>query len=586
MLPSRTASWSAFLASVADALTDPETHFFVDTSFLLKAGSLNAAARSVLLSWIAAIGRERFHIPAWVAHETYRHLGKDNGAALTPMARLAAEVGAKLEELRTEARRFVDDQTSVGFQETPGAAPMDRSAFLLGLDSEALRLGRRAKHIRDKAAARLEETADVLAELVNHHVMPTGVYDRLPTIEAEYAARLVGDHPPGQKDRKKELNKYGDLLMWREIVDHCGRELNPKRVVLLTDDNKPDWVFRPPSVIDDRENGRPHRTVKNDGSLGFQIILPQPLLTHELGGGRAGFQLHIINLAMLARITADQPELRDLAHAYSAVVLDENQRDHPEVPPDEGDSNLQPPPPVEEPPERRITDLRDIDRAADAVAALATVIARGELPVPAARATGRAVVEAAEAGLETVELFGLSLLTDAVVHPSLRPALLEGMLLGAYLRDDGQIRPRPLTTLTGALFEAAAQPDARAAIARLHAEIGSEGRKYLLLPGEEGRAALTVSLRRRPGGAGKLEAVMLGDVPLLVDGRRGASTSLAALAGGRTEGAVFEFRRLLADHFAVPENRVETNLALADRVSWDEIQCLIDWGTDIDRLLR
>src|SRR4051812_45855506 len=109
MLPSRRASWSAFLADVRAALEDPATHFFADTSFLLKAASLNVPARTVVLAWIDGIGPDRFHIPAWVGHETYRHLGKDNGAALTPMAKLAAELTAKLEELRMEARRFVDD---------------------------------------------------------------------------------------------------------------------------------------------------------------------------------------------------------------------------------------------------------------------------------------------------------------------------------------------------------------------------------------------------------------------------------------------------------------------------------------------
>lgn len=115
MLPSRKVSWSEFLTMVGDALANPDAHFCADTSFLLKAASLNGPARTVARNWIEAIGTARFHVPAWVAHETYRHLGKDNGQALTPVSKLASELAAKIEEIRSEARRFVDDQSSATF---------------------------------------------------------------------------------------------------------------------------------------------------------------------------------------------------------------------------------------------------------------------------------------------------------------------------------------------------------------------------------------------------------------------------------------------------------------------------------------
>ena len=588
MLPSRKVSWSTFLASVRGALASQDAQFFADTSFLMKVASLNGPARTVMRSWIDGIGTERFHIPAWVAHETYRHLGKDNGQALTPMAKLAAELAAKIEETRAEARRFVDDQTSTSFPVAPGSQPLDRAGYLLALDREAGRVAARARHLRQRAAGRLEDTADFLAELINRHVMAAGTYDRLATIEAEYAARLVGDQPPGQKDRKKELNKYGDLLTWREIVDRCKAEPSLTCVILLTDDNKPDWVFRPPMLVDDRGEGRPDRTVSNDGSLGFQVLLPQPLLTHELGGGRTDFQLHIINLGTLARITADRPEMRDLAHAYSALVAGQaTPPDETAAPPSAAAAELEGPAPQNAVPlEQRITDLADIDRSADAVAALAAAVERGDVPAPLARAIGRAIVEAAEAGAETAELFGRGLLSTVQAHADTWPTIIEGMLLGAYLREDGRLRRRPLTALIPALFEAAEKPEARPAVERLRAEIGAEIRRYLLLPGDAGAASLNVSLRRRADGTGKLEAVLRGDVPLLVDGRRGSPASLAALAGGRTDESVAGFRGLLASYFAVPDGLIETNLALADRVSWDEIQCLVDWGADTDRPLR
>lgn len=589
MLPGRRMSWSVFLQAVRSALNNPDAHFFADTSFLTSAGSLHPSARRALEGWIGAIGRERFHIPTWAAQEVYRLLGRDNGIALTPMGKLANEVTAKLDELRVEARRFVDDPAAAGFQAAP-PGPRDRAGFLVGLDGEVGRLATRARHLKQVAGERLDDTSEFLARIINSHLLTGGVYDALPTIEAEYQARLIGDHPPGQKDRGKDSNRYGDLLIWREIVESCHAAVPPYGcVILLSNDNKPDWVYRPPSMIDDAPGVGTGRTMPNNGRHGFQIILPQPLLVHELGRGRVDFQLHIVNLPMLARLTVDRAELADLAHAYSAIV--------PEAaPPADGDATEPPtdteevePPPAAPPVaslEAQRAALADIDRSAEAAAALRTTIGRGMTPQEA-RATGRAIVEAAEGGREAAELLGRALLANEdELADDLWSALFEGMLLGTYFTADGRRRRRPLRSLQAGVFVAAVRNEAREAVSRLKSEIGSGSRDYLLLPGDEEPVNLTATVRRRATGAAKLEAVTRGETSLLVDGRRGAPNSLVVLADGLVEDQVAAFRRLLAHHFAVPESAVGLNLALADMVSWDELQCLVDWGTDTGVRLR
>src|SRR3546814_9102643 len=80
------------------------------------------------------------------------------------------------------------------------------------------------------------------------------------------------DLPPGFLDKGKADkqraadNRYGDLIIWREILDHV-RTLESGSVVLLTNDNKQDWVYTPPTVIE--ENGRPQG---NDGRNGLKVI--------------------------------------------------------------------------------------------------------------------------------------------------------------------------------------------------------------------------------------------------------------------------------------------------------------------------
>ena len=55
--------------------------------------------------------------------------------------------------------------------------------------------------------------------------------------------RYEQEIPPGYKDEKKEgIRKYGDLVLWLQIIDRA-KEMN-KPIILVTDDRKEDWWTR------------------------------------------------------------------------------------------------------------------------------------------------------------------------------------------------------------------------------------------------------------------------------------------------------------------------------------------------------
>ncbi|MEZ9718294.1 PIN-like domain-containing protein [Vibrio cyclitrophicus] len=74
----------------------------------------------------------------------------------------------------------------------------------------------------------------------------------LDKIYKDGAKRYDANIPPGYKDKKKEgsylfeekeyIRKYGDLLLWKEIIEKSNSE-NLKYVVLVTGDVKEDWWF-------------------------------------------------------------------------------------------------------------------------------------------------------------------------------------------------------------------------------------------------------------------------------------------------------------------------------------------------------
>lgn len=58
-------------------------------------------------------------------------------------------------------------------------------------------------------------------------------------IEHEGEKRYEEKIPPGYKDSKKSDNKYGDLLVWKEILDYAKTE--KVDIIFVTHDQKDDW---------------------------------------------------------------------------------------------------------------------------------------------------------------------------------------------------------------------------------------------------------------------------------------------------------------------------------------------------------
>ena len=56
--------------------------------------------------------------------------------------------------------------------------------------------------------------------------------------EKRYAAKI----PPGYKDEKKVENKFGDLIIWKHIIE-IGKKAPEKGIIFISDDRKEDWIW-------------------------------------------------------------------------------------------------------------------------------------------------------------------------------------------------------------------------------------------------------------------------------------------------------------------------------------------------------
>jgi PIN like domain len=587
MLQQRSIKRADLVKDLKSALEDPASHFFADTSFVMAAACLNTSARGELHAWVTELSNARFHIPAWVAHECYGKINSDL-TPLKPMEKAASDLLNAVNAVQIEARRFIDDNRAKRFDDKTGG-PQDRLGFLAAMDREVARLVARGHFLRTSSKDVLEETSRFLVQLVNDHVLDSDIYSNLPTVEAEHAVRLMGQHPPGYLDKKKEQNRYGDLIIWQEIVRHA-RKNRIKSVVLCTNDNKQDWVYIPPTVID--ENGK---HLSNEARQTFKVILPLPLLLHEIRVHNESARLTIVNLGMLAttlhqelgracpnlfaayqptaQITPDQDQLAPLTEVEASPEAVEEAR--PDVPPQQVPDDVLP-------------DIRskNADLAASAVQRARQLLLFGaddEFAVQLARA----LVEAASGGLEASSLLIRDIISrQMAIDASLRILLIGSMLRALYFESEGRLRDKPLEGALTDLFSVQSQPEMRSIIDALDGMLGSYKSHFLLSPEISApRASLTVAGDRSDGGGIRINSILNGEHPLLQDVGPGSARSLAAIFG-KGSATADEFRVVLARYFRVPTAQLDLNLIRSLRVSWDDLTGFVQWGARTPTTLR
>lgn len=588
MLQSRVISRSDYIADLTAAIESLDTCFFADTSFLIALGSLNELARAEITNWVTRL-ESRFRVPAWVVHELYGKVNNANGqAALTPMATYASDLLKGLALVQKEARRFLSDERAHSFNNNRVDLPRDRITFLSELDREVSSLLKRAQHLKKESSKNLESTAEALIALVESRVISSDIYADLRDVQAVHAARLVGSLPPGGADKKKDDNKYGDLIIWFEVVRAC-RNCDAKNIVLLTNDTKTDWVYKPPKIKN--ENGS---IVNNDAVNGFSVVYPQPLLVHELRQSLPDAKLYLINLATLAVLLQQRTggSYPHLFAAYEAAPVG------PVPPPDAGDgtgSEGPAPPPPDAPPPVATSPaaVRDVIRTMGAedpqvvgvaVANLRAILAE-DIGGDELLALGRALAEAVEAGSEPAAVMVRSIVRGELA-PRHAPGLVDGLYSATYFDATGTVRVRPLASLIDDLFAAQSRPELSEAVKRIAGRLTPYRSQFLLLPNTTNEhVRVEIATAPRADGKQQVKALVRGVRPLSLDMLPGAPGTVAQ-ALGSDSATVEELRRLLATHFRVPSKFIETNLTRSERVTFDNMLGLVPWGPTTQYHLR
>jgi hypothetical protein len=89
-------------------------------------------------------------------------------------------------------------------------------------------------------------------------------YDLKDGDKKKFQERYDNKIPPGYEDNKKDENKFGDLILWYEVMEKASKD--KVNIILVTDDVKDDWWWKPkgktfgprPELIEEFNNTTGH----------------------------------------------------------------------------------------------------------------------------------------------------------------------------------------------------------------------------------------------------------------------------------------------------------------------------------------
>jgi hypothetical protein len=252
-IPAVAPSFAEFTRQVETAFDSPDTHFYIDTSFLIWVTTLGKNARGEFIAWIDGLGRDRFHIPVWSGHEYLTH--HVQGLIATSLTDISDQLRKLADNTYFFLRPFLDEPLSASGRTPQQAKTSAREVFL---DMKKL-----ANELSNWTNEHYHDHFSDVVQLIGELGLPgKAVFDSMETIDALERNRFAGRIPPGFQDKKKKErrnkgapsrsgrleetetttghNRFGDLVFWQEVLLDSQRP-EVRTVVVLSNDRKNDW---------------------------------------------------------------------------------------------------------------------------------------------------------------------------------------------------------------------------------------------------------------------------------------------------------------------------------------------------------
>jgi hypothetical protein len=281
-----------FTDELDGVLADESTRLYLDTSLLMWLIRIGREARNEFIAWCKARPVGTVRVPVWAAHELHRHLIR--GSIPSNVQSILSETEKKISEFAALANERADDELC----QSRGYA--DRGSFVSTMEQTVARVKSLSNVIR--LDAHIAEASDEIVGFVNDYILNTDLAPIVATLNRSGDFRFSHLMPPGYLDRKEE-NRFGDLVIWEEMLADLPREqgaggTRKPSAILLSRDEKTDWVSSAPAI---RQDGT-DKPEKSNRALGFDVTRPHPLLSHEFSTRSGGNQLYVVHPGVFASV--------------------------------------------------------------------------------------------------------------------------------------------------------------------------------------------------------------------------------------------------------------------------------------------
>lgn len=232
------------LRRMATLARDSTTLVVFDTNILAYLFKLHSAARQEFFDWTAElVDQERLCIPSWAANEYLNRVMTGELNDFTPKTKSHDQPKNALETMLETATLFVDDKVlrAISFAG-------NRAAYLAEFRRliEALpKVTAAFKHQFDH-----NEIHDEIVSNLSSSILGSDLVELCQRASIVGDARFEHRLPPAFCDAAKERNRFGDLIIWFELLQHSTVVRDRlTSVLLVTNDEKKDWVYAPQRCV-------------------------------------------------------------------------------------------------------------------------------------------------------------------------------------------------------------------------------------------------------------------------------------------------------------------------------------------------
>lgn len=306
--PKQEINIDSYLQEIATLLENESCHLFIDTNIISQLYRLNENARNDFYDWVDSCN-DRFHIPCWSVLEYSKRVTTHNTGDYLSELIQAKSVLKELERINRFVKGYVGESLLIG-----SAYAGKKDELFSDIDEATKKFEKVAMAINKNLTQHQQSVHKEVLDKLQQFTLKSDIYEILRNIGSECELRFHCEVAPGYKDSYKSSNRFGDMIIWNEIINYC-KELDNSdiRAIFITRDRKLDMAYRP--IKQTRQN---NPNVHDIDKIG----IAQESLVYEFKLATKSENFYLIDFYTLVKILSS--DYRELATSFQIATQSEN----------------------------------------------------------------------------------------------------------------------------------------------------------------------------------------------------------------------------------------------------------------------